>query len=146
MLKSNLSLAINIATEAHDGQIDRGGAPYILHPLRVMLAVEGERERIAAVLHDVAEDCPEWPLDRLRSLPFSGGVCDALDALTRRTGEDYFDFIIRCGMDPIARTVKLADLEDNMNLRRIKKPNEKDFERVQKYGRACTMLLSAHEG
>jgi (p)ppGpp synthase/HD superfamily hydrolase len=142
MLKSNLSAAIQIATEAHDGQCDKGGAPYILHPLRVMMAVQGDRERIAAVLHDVAEDCPEWPLERLRALPFSGAVCDALDALTRRQGEDYWDFIDRCAADPIAKVVKMADLKDNQDLSRIKRPTEVDGLRVQKYVKASMILLS----
>lgn len=141
-MNSNLSLAIKIATEAHDGQHDRGGAPYILHPLRVMLAVQGDRERIAAVLHDVVEDCPEWPLERLREIPFSGAVCDALDALTRRAGEDYRTFIDRCAADPIARVVKLADLKDNIDLSRIKNPTEKDAERVRKYVDASMILMS----
>lgn len=141
-MKSNLSLAIRIATEAHDGQEDKGGAPYILHPLRVMLAVNGPRERIAAILHDVAEDCPEWPLERLKQQPFSGAVCDALDALTRRQGEDYWEFIDRCGADPIARMVKLADLKDNQDLSRIKRPTEQDADRVRKYVRASMILLS----
>lgn len=140
-MKSNLSLAIKIATEAHDGQTDKGGAPYILHPLRVMLAVNGDRERIAAVLHDVAEDCPEWPLERLRAEPFSGAVCDALDALTRREGEDYWAFIDRCAADPIARVVKLADLKDNQDISRIKRPTEQDAERVRKYIKASAILL-----
>lgn len=142
-LKSNLSLAIRIATEAHDDQRDKGGAPYILHPLRVMMDVEGDRERIAAVLHDVAEDCPRWTLERLRDQNFSGAVCEALDALTRRPGENYWAFIDRCGADPIARVVKLADLRDNMNIWRIKRPTEQDWERVRKYAKAASILLAA---
>lgn len=141
-MKSNLSRAIQIANEAHDGQHDKGGSPYILHPLRVMMAVQGDRERIAAVLHDVAEDCPEWPLERLRAEPFSGAVCDALDALTRRKGEDYWDFIDRCADDPIAKVVKMADLKDNQDLSRIKRPTEADGLRVQKYVKASMILLS----
>jgi hypothetical protein len=141
-MRSNLSLAIRIATEAHDGQEDKGGAPYILHPLRVMMAVRDPRERIAAVLHDVAEDCPEWPLERLQEQPFSGAVCDALDALTRRRGEDYWTFIDRCGADPIARVVKLADLKDNQDLSRIKRPTEQDWDRMHKYAKASSILLS----
>lgn len=142
-MKSNLSLAIKIATEAHDGQVDRGGAPYILHPLRVMLAVHGERERIAAVLHDVAEDCPDWPLSRLREQNFSGAVCDALDALTRRSAEDYSDYIARCAADPIARVVKFADLKDNQDLSRLKTITEKDAQRCRRYVDASMFILSA---
>lgn len=141
-MKSNLSLAIKIATEAHDGQVDKGDAPYILHPLRVMMAVDGDRERIVAVLHDVAEDCAEWPLERLTDQPFSGAVCDALDALTHRQGEDYWDYIDRCGADPIARVVKLADLKDNQDLSRIKRPTERDADRIRKYVKASMILLS----
>lgn len=144
-MKSNLSLAIKIATEAHDGQVDRGGAPYILHPLRVMLAVQGDRERIAAVLHDVAEDCPEWPLERLKAIPFSGAVCDALDALTHRPGEDYWAYIDRCAADPVARVIKLADLKDNQDMSRIKNPTDKDRERLMKYVDA-SMILMSHSG
>jgi (p)ppGpp synthase/HD superfamily hydrolase len=142
-MKSNLSLAIKIATEAHDGQVDRGGEPYILHPLRVMMAVTGDRERIAAVLHDVAEDCPEWPLERLKAVPFSGAVCEALDALTRRPDEDYRAFIARCAADPIARAVKLADLKDNQDISRIKSPTEQDWDRLRKYANASVVLLLA---
>lgn len=140
---SNLNLAIKIATEAHDGQVDKGGEPYILHPLRVMMAVKGDRERIAAVLHDVAEDCPDWPLARLKEQPFSGAVCDALDALTRRDGESYRDFINRCAGDPIARVVKLADLKDNSDWTRLKTITDADIARTRKYLDATMVLLSA---
>jgi (p)ppGpp synthase/HD superfamily hydrolase len=135
-----LSRAIAIASEAHAGQLDKGGQPYILHPLRVMMQMRSDNEKIAAVLHDVAEDCPSWPLSRLRQEAFSYGVLAALDNLTRRHGEAYDDFIDRCSTHTISAWVKLADLMDNLNLTRIPEPSEADIERRNKYLRAITRL------
>lgn len=140
---STLEHAIAIAAEAHGGQADKGGAPYILHPLRVMMTAfkEGGREAaIAAVLHDVIEDCPDWPAERLAAEGFSPSVMAALDCLTRRNGEDYMAFVHRCGTDPIARIVKLADLKDNMDLTRIGSPTPKDEARLERYREAVAAL------
>ena len=84
---STLERAIQIAAEAHAGQVDKGGAPYILHPLRVMLTMATEEERIVAVLHDAVEDCPEYPLARLFVAGFRGAVLDALEALFQDAAE-----------------------------------------------------------
>lgn len=109
-----LSKAIQIAAYWHAGQVDKSGAPYILHPLRVMMSVEGETDKIVAVLHDVLEDT-ELTADDLRAHKFSSDVREAVQALTRQTGEDYFDFINRLAPNPIARRVKLADIADNLS-------------------------------
>ncbi len=95
---STLERAIAIAVEAHAGQIDKAGAPYILHPLRVMLAVSSTDERIAAVLHDVCEDCPGWTPDRLRAEGFAPQIIAALDSVTKREGEGYDDFVRRAAV------------------------------------------------
>ena len=116
---STLERAISIAVEAHTGQADKGGAPYILHPLRVMLAMQTTEARIVAVLHDVVEDSPHWSLDRLRAEGFSETVVRAIDAVTKRPDETYEDFVRRAGLDPIGRCVKLSDLKDNSDLARI---------------------------
>ncbi len=138
---STLERAIAIAVEAHAGQSDKGGAPYVLHPLRVMLTVSTDEERIAAVLHDVVEDCPAWSLDRLRSEGFSDAVVGALDALTRRGGESYEAFVARAGKNPIARRVKLADLADNSDVSRLRRePTEADRRRLERYRRATLAL------
>ncbi|HLM41536.1 MAG TPA: HD domain-containing protein [Microvirga sp.] len=140
---STLERAIVIASEAHAGQTDKGGAPYILHPLRVMMtALEtgGHEAAIAAVLHDVVEDCPAWPASRLAAEGFSPAVMSALDCLTKREGEDYMEFVERCRRDPIARIVKLADLKDNMNLGRISTPTPKDQARIETYKKAVSAL------
>lgn len=137
-----LEQAIGIAAEAHAGQVDKGGSPYILHPIRVMMAMTAPEDRIAAILHDVVEDSPRHSLTALRDLEASGTVLDAVDALTRRKGETYEAFIARCGRNSIARRVKLADLRDNGDISRIRNPTEQDWERLLKYGRAATALLA----
>jgi (p)ppGpp synthase/HD superfamily hydrolase len=87
-IMSTLERAIAIAAEGHSGVKDKGGAPYILHPLRMMLALSSPDDRIAAVLHDVCEDCPGWTLDRLRAEGFPDHIVAALDSVTRRERED----------------------------------------------------------
>ncbi len=141
---STLERAIAIAAEAHAGQTDKGGSPYILHPLRVMMALwdgDGKEAAIAGVLHDVIEDCPDWPAERLAAEGFSAAVLAALDCLTRRPSEDYMSFVARCGKNPIARVVKLADLKDNMDLTRLQTPSERDLERLDRYRRATESLM-----
>jgi len=137
---STLERAIAIAAEAHAGQVDKAGAPYVLHPLRMMLAVVTVEERIVAVLHDVCEDCPGWDFDRLRREGFSATVLAALDTVTKREGESYEDFVRRAGSNPIGRAVKLADLRDNSDLSRIAEPTACDMERIEKYRQAIAAL------
>ncbi len=104
--------AISLATEAHKGQTDKNGDPYILHPLRVMGSVQSDAEKIVAVLHDIVEDTPCLFQD-LRDKGYSEQVIEAIDCLTRRGEEEgYDDFIERCQTNPIALRVKIADLED----------------------------------
>lgn len=111
-MRSPVERAIEIAIEAHAGQRDRAGQPYILHPLRVMLAQDDDASRVVAVLHDVVEDS-DWTPDDLRREGFPEGIIVALDALTRREGEPYMDYIDRAGANQTAREVKIADLRDN---------------------------------
>jgi (p)ppGpp synthase/HD superfamily hydrolase len=134
-----LERAIAIAAEAHAGQKDKAGNPYILHPLRVMLAVKAPEERIVAVLHDLVEDTP-CTLDALRAEGFSRDIVDAVDALTRRHGEEYFEFVRRAVAHPIARPVKIADLRDNLDMTRIAAPTSRDSERFERYREALRML------
>jgi len=136
---STLERAIAIAAKAHAGKVDKAGAPYILHPLRVMLKLEGTEERMAAVLHDVVEDS-DITLEQLRNEDFPDEVVDAVDAVTIRPGEDYDDFVRRAALNRIGRRVKLADLEDNSDLSRIAHPTEKDYARLAKYERAIQSI------
>ena len=134
--------AIAIAAEAHAGQKDRAGAPYILHPIRLMIQMDSENAMMAAVLHDVVENSV-WTLDDLRKEGFSNEVLNAVDSLTHRDkeGEDYWDYIQRAKSDPIAIKVKLADLEDNLNPDRLNEITEKDEKRFDRYRKAQEMLL-----
>ncbi|WNG42442.1 GTP pyrophosphokinase [Archangium violaceum] len=131
--------AIALAVEAHRGQRDKAGQTYILHPLRVMFRLETETERMVAVLHDVVEDSP-WTLERLRELGYPEEVLGALDCLTKREGETYEAFIERVRPHPLARRVKLADLEDNMDVRRLAAVTSKDAERLARYRAAWARL------
>lgn len=137
---STIEKAAAIAMQAHADQVDKGGAPYVTHPSRVALAVDGGEAKIVALLHDVVEDS-EWTLDRLRNAGFSASVVQAVDALTHRPGEDYFDAVRRAKADPIARVVKLADLADNSDRTRLGEITEEDERRLAKYARAREMLL-----
>ena len=139
---SLLERAILLAVQAHRGQVDRSGAPYILHPLRVMFRVETENERIAAVLHDVVENT-DWTLDGLRAEGFPEEIVQAVDCLTRREGESYDDRVARAAAHPIARRVKLADLEDNMDARRLTRWSEEDAARFERYHRAWRFITGA---
>jgi (p)ppGpp synthase/HD superfamily hydrolase len=136
---STLEHAIAIAARAHAGKVDKAGAPYIIHPLRVMLKMETSEERIVAVLHDVVEDS-DTTLEDLRNEGISDVVVHAVDAVTMRTGESYDDFVQRAALNPIGRRVKLADLEDNSDLSRIAHPTEKDYARLAKYERAIQSI------
>lgn len=138
--KALLERAIAIAVEVHRGQQDKAGTPYILHPLRLMLLMKKPPEQMAAVLHDVVEDS-EWTLDRLRQEGFSYEVVAAVDALTRREGEPYDAFVRRAAQNPIARRVKLADIEDNLDIRRLGPISEKDVERLKRYQTAWRLLV-----
>ena len=145
---SLLEKAISIAVEAHRGQKDKVGAPYILHPLSVMGRVEGETEKIVAVLHDVVEDT-EWTFEDLKREGFTDVILQAVKCLTRNEEESYEDFVKRAASNPVALRVKLADLEDNMDFRRLALVTQKDVERVTKYlwaWRYLKGLGSAHTG
>lgn len=134
--------AIALAVEAHRGQRDKAGQTYILHPLRVMMRLETDTERMVAVLHDVVEDSP-WTLERLRGLGYPEEVLGALDCLTKREGETYEAFIERLRPHPLARRVKRADLEDNMDVRRLPAVTSKDAERLARYRAAWARLQEA---
>jgi (p)ppGpp synthase/HD superfamily hydrolase len=136
---ATLEKAILIAAQAHLGQRDKGGAPYILHPLRIMMRMESEAAMIAATLHDVVEDS-DWTIEQLRGEGFSEEVLEALDCLTRRDSETYDEFVARAQANAIARQVKIADLEDNMNVKRIGEMTPKDHARIEKYHRAWRAL------
>ena len=136
---SLIEKAIAIAVEAHKGQKDKAGDPYILHPLRVMFQMETKEEMIAAVLHDVLEDTAITP-DQLKEMGFSETVLEALDSVTKRAGETYEDFVQRAALHPIGKKIKLADLRDNMDLSRLEEITDEDIRRVKKYHGALKII------
>lgn len=127
-----LELAIQIATKAHSGQTDRAGKPYILHCLRVMEAGKTIQEKIVGVLHDTIEDTL-LTFNSLMIAGFSDEIIEAIDCITKRPGEKYKDYLLRVHSNPIATSVKLSDIKDNMDTKRLKKITPKDLERGQKY-------------
>ncbi len=138
---ATIERAIELAARAHAGQRDKGGQPYILHPLRVMMAVTTDAERIAAVLHDIVEDT-SITFDDLVAEGFADDVVDAIRALTKFEGETRELAAKRIVRDPIARAVKLADIADNMDLTRIPVPSERDHARLREYAVARDILLA----
>lgn len=135
-----LEKAIEIAVEAHRGQLDKAGKIYILHPMRVMLRGKNETEMIVGILHDVVEDTPVT-LDMLQTEGFSTEILDALKCITKEKGEDYGHFIDRVLTNPLATQIKLYDIEDNLNRDRIPYPTAKDEERFAKYEKYHKIIL-----
>jgi soluble cytochrome b562 len=136
---STLERAIALAAEAHSGQLDKAGAAYITHPLRLMAKLSDPERQIVAVLHDVVEDTAVT-FDDLHREGFAPEIITAIDALTKRAGETRLQAAERAAADPIARDVKLADVTDNMDLSRIAQPSEKDFARLAEYARVKALL------
>lgn len=139
---ATLEKAIEIAASAHAGQVDKAGQPYILHPLRVMMNVEGNDAKICGVLHDVVEDT-RVTLQALREHGFSEVVVEAIDALTKRRRETRMDAAHRAAANDLACRVKLADNLDNQDLSRLPNPTEKDFARMKEYEKVREVLLAA---
>lgn len=134
-----LEQAIEIALKAHAGQKDKAGAPYVLHPLRLMLQMQTDEERMAAVLHDVVEDSAVT-LDDLRASGFPQVVIEAVALLTRKGTDTYEQFVQKIKPHPLARRVKMADLRDNLRIDRIPHPTDADMARLEKYKNALNYL------
>lgn len=128
-----LELAKKICQEAHKGQVDKGGAPYYLHPFHVADNCKTEKQKIVALLHDVIEDNDHYSLDYFISQGFSSDVVEALDAITHRKNEDYETYIKRVKSNALARAVKIQDLRHNSDLTRLKTVTDADLARVKKY-------------
>ena len=154
---ATLGRAIAIAAEAHSGQFDKAGAPYILHPLRVMLSLSTEEERIVGVLHDLVEDCEEWTFERLQEEGFTTDIIEALQSVTKHdinknpvlsespdpsADEPYEQFVRRAALNKIGAQVKRADLIDNMDWSRIAEPTVNDLTRMIRYKKALAYLDS----
>lgn len=131
--------AVLLAAEAHLGQFDKAGEPYIAHPLRLWMRAANSEAKMAAVLHDVVEDS-DWTVEALAREGIPKRVLRALDHLTRRDGESYESFIERVAKDRLASEVKLLDLADNADLSRLPSVSDADRARAEKYQRAIVRL------
>lgn len=140
---ATLERAIEIARQTHAGQVDKGGADYIGHPLRVMEMGKTEEEKIVGVLHDVVEDS-DWTFEMLESEGFSSEIIEALRCVTKLSDdEDYDQFISRIKKNKLAIKVKLCDLVDNLDSSRLENVTEEDIKRSKKYMRAYKLLRKA---
>lgn len=136
-----LTRALAVAIEAHEGQLDKGGYPYILHPLRMMHEARTMPLKIVALLHDVLEES-EYTVTKLREKGFPEEILDAVVAITREPEENYEDYIVRVSQNELAREVKLSDLRDNLNLARLRKLDQADIQRIERYHRALQYLTT----
>jgi (p)ppGpp synthase/HD superfamily hydrolase len=136
-----LAKAITIALEAHNGATDKAGLPYAGHIMRVMQAGKTNDEKIVGVLHDLVEDT-DWTFDKLLQEGFPQHIVDALRCVTKISeDEPYEDFIERVKSNPLAVAVKINDLTDNMDIRRLTELNDKDVQRLRKYLKAYRALV-----
>ena len=139
---STLEKAIALAATQHAGQLDKGGQPYILHPLRLMLQFSNPTLQIIAVLHDILEDTATTAED-LEALGFSVEIIKSIQALTKQTGESRLEAAKRTTLNPLATQVKYVDVLDNMNLSRINNPTARDFARLEEYKEVLEILKQA---
>ena len=148
-ITNTVELAEKIISEAFKDKKDKGGRPYVEHLYRVADKLKGETQidtvdqdfQTVALLHDLLEDCPEWNCDSLRCL-FHEEIVDAVILLTKKPNQEYDKYIEALATDEYARRVKIADLEDNMDIRRLHSLGDKDFQRLQKYIKAYNFLTN----
>ena len=133
--------AVRIIEHEFKYKTDKGGKPYIEHLHRVSSRFRNRKHRIVGLLHDLVEDCENWNEDKLRA-EFSDYICDAVICLTKKKHETYLDYLERVKSNNIAVEVKIADLEDNMDIKRLKEITDKDIVRIRKYHKAWVELTS----
>ncbi len=133
--------AIKLMFEKHKDQVDKSGMPYVFHPFHLAEQMDDEETTITALLHDIVEDT-DTTFDDLRKLGFSDNVINALKLMTHDKNIDYFEYVKNISKNPIARKVKIKDLEHNMDTSRLDEVTDKDLERVKKYKKCYKYLLN----
>ena len=133
--------AIKLAFKAHEGQLDRAGLPYILHPLHVAEQMKDEDTCVIALLHDVIEDT-DVTLENLREYGFTEVQVAGVESMTREDDEDYFEYIRDVKKNPLAVKVKLEDLKHNSDVSRMIEVTDRARQRLDKYKKAMEILLS----
>jgi (p)ppGpp synthase/HD superfamily hydrolase len=134
-----LQKALIMAIKAHEGQLDKGGLPYINHPVYLALQFNNPVEQSVALLHDVLEDSNLYTYDDIKN-NISSEVADAVLCLTKKKHEEYFKYLDRVKTNVIATNVKIKDLSHNMDLSRLSSISEKDYKRIDKYKKALAIL------
>lgn len=131
--------ALKLCFEAHKNQTDKSGMPYVFHPFHLAEQMKDEDTTIAALLHDVVEDT-DYTIADLKQMGFPTNVLEALELLTHNDGTPYMEYVAKIKDNPIAKAVKLADLEHNSDLSRLDTVDEKALKRKEKYGQAIRLL------
>lgn len=140
----DLERALQVAVQAHAGQKDKSGASYIFHPIRVMMRCKTPDAKILALLHDVVEDT-SVTFEELRAEGFSSESLATLRLLTHSENEPYEDYIERLSNNRSAEEVKIADLEDNADVRRLREVDERSVDRLRKYLKAYRRLVEQRD-
>ena len=131
--------ALKLCFETHKDQVDKSGMPYVFHPFHLAEQMPDEETTAVALLHDVIEDS-ERTLDELRKMGFSEAVVEAVALMTHADGVPYMEYVAQIKSNPIARTVKLADLRHNSDTSRLDVVTDRDLEREEKYKKAIALL------
>ena len=140
---TDVEAARRLATQMHEGQTDKAGLPYVTHPERVAARLETPEAQVVGWLHDTVEDTA-LSLDEIEAR-FGPQTAAAVDAISRRDGELWDDYLARVKQNPVARTVKISDLIDNSNLSRIPHVTLRDVKRQKRYNQALMALLEKKE-
>ena len=141
MIYTNMTKkALKLSFEAHKDQIDKSGMPYVYHPFHLAEQMKDENTTIVALLHDVVEDT-DITIDDIRKMGFNEEVCEALKLMTHDDNVPYIEYVKKLKSNPIAKTVKIADLKHNSDLTRLDTVDEKALKHVEKYKRAMEELL-----
>lgn len=131
--------ALKVCFEAHKDQVDKSGAPYVFHPFHLAEQMKDEKTTIVALLHDVIEDT-DYTFEDLRNMGFDNEVIEALMLMTHSKDIPYMDYVAKIKNNPIAKAVKLADLQHNSDLSRLDVVDEKALKRKEKYSEAISLL------
>ncbi len=133
--------ALKLCFQAHQNQTDKAGMPYVFHPFHLAEQMDTEEAVAVALLHDVIEDTA-YTLEDLQKMNFPETVIQAVNLLTHSPEENYTDYLLHLKENPLARMVKLADLQHNSDLSRLDVISERDLKRHEKYQKAIELLLS----
>lgn len=142
MIYTNLTKKVmRFAFDKHSDQIDKSGIPYIFHPIHIAEQMIDEKTTVVALLHDVLEDTTTSE-EELVKLGLDTEMIEAIKILTKPEDMEYFDYIESIKSNPIAKKVKMVDLQHNSDITRLNEVNDKDLKRIEKYQKAIKILIN----